>query len=108
MFKRSDDFDLLYNTHLVGHVNIAPAKLRKIFGEPDCGDDYKISGEYLFVSVDGDAVFSIYDWKSTSLYDGIDPSPAEFWASEYPHEFNIGGQDNKHLAAFRQFILSHL
>ena len=108
MFVRTDNFEILNGSSLIGYVNIAPAKLLDIFGEPEDGDDCKVSGEYVFaLEDDPDFGFTLYDWKSTSLYDGGDPTPEDFWASEYPYEFHIGGKSSKLLADFRAFILEN-
>jgi hypothetical protein len=81
-------------THLVGEVFVAPATLRAVFGEPKEADGYKVSGEYIFEGINGE-VFTVYDWKVTTLYDTYEddpaPTPAEFWASQVAHPFHIGG-----------------
>jgi hypothetical protein len=78
-------------TYLQATISVAPSTLVRAFGEPTTCDEYKVSGEYLFEDCDGN-VFTIYDWKSTSLYDDNLMSPSRFWAQDYECEINIGGK----------------
>ena len=79
-------------THLVGYIEAQPFVLVAVFGKPHESDGYKVSGEYVF-SNDRGEVFTLYDWKSTSLYFGPGaPTPEEFWESDVVHELNIGGK----------------
>lgn len=89
-------------TSLQGYVTVAPAMLVKLFGAPGPGDDYKVSGEYLFTDEFGH-VFTLYDWKHTSLYDDCTLSPKSFWASEVPYEFHIGAHVSD-VSMFAEFI----
>tara|TARA_A200000159_G_scaffold163425_1_gene189606 strand:- start:448 stop:768 length:321 start_codon:yes stop_codon:yes gene_type:complete len=78
-------------THRQSEVKIAPARLIEIFGQPVECDGYKVSGEYIFEGPDGQ-VFTLYDWKCTTLYDpyyGV--SPQDFWSQTIQRDFNIGG-----------------
>jgi hypothetical protein len=100
MFK----FDLGANingTSLVGYVDAVPATLVALFGAPQEGDAYKVSGEYAFSDDKGNA-FTLYDWKHTSLYGG-GPSPAEFWASAATYNFHIGAAGGD-WAAFKEWL----
>lgn len=60
-------------------IKVDPKKLIKALGSPIKGD-YKISGQWVF-KYEG-AVFCIYDWKETSLYDDSLPTPEDFWCSD--------------------------
>lgn len=74
-------------------IMIPPALLRQMFGEPLEADGYKASGEYIIKRNSDGKVFTLYDWKSTNLYDGYGPSPEEFWRDTTPRQFNIGSDD---------------
>lgn len=79
-------------THRQAVVDVAPASLVGIFGEPGEGDGYKVSGEYKFVDNEGN-VFTVYDYKATTLYDAEAWfRPSLLWASTEPFEFHIGAE----------------
>ncbi len=54
-------------THLVDEVQLPPAAVVRRFGPGEAGDGYKVSRRWVFRK--GHLVFTLYDWKSTSLYD---------------------------------------
>lgn len=56
---------------------------------PGLDRGYKVSKEWSFT--DGTNVFTVYDWKSTSLYSEICQKPEKLWASDEPYEFHVGG-----------------
>jgi hypothetical protein len=61
-----------------------------VFGHPRPGDGYKVSGEFVFADAAAE-VFTIYDWKATSLYFGsCAPTPEEFWTNDEPFDFSVG------------------
>jgi hypothetical protein len=100
MFQRDDAFR---GGSLQGHVRVSPAKLVEIFGQPDESDGYKVSGEFQFYNEETGEDFTLYDWKSTTLYDDYDgnpaPTPEAFWLSTAPYDFHIGGTGNCDLPA---------
>lgn len=80
-------------TSLKGYVKIAPSKLVELFGKPIECDGYKVSGEYIFEDKESGEVFTLYDWKSTSLYDNCGgPDPDTFWKSDEVYNFHVGGR----------------
>lgn len=90
MFKLNQDADI-NGTHRQSEVQVSPARLIEVFGQPIESDGYKVSGEYVFESEEGD-VFTLYDWKATTLYSpdyGV--APSEFWRQTCLRDFNIGG-----------------
>ena len=87
---REDEVEFVSTWGANKFLNVAPADLIKTFGEPDKSDGCKTSGEYLFITGEGARV-TLYDWKSTSLYDSDCESPEEFWESTDKRTFNIGG-----------------
>jgi hypothetical protein len=75
-------------TSLKGHITCEYAYIVKKFGQPLDGDDYKVSGEWHFTDDKGNA-FTLYDWKSTELYDSGLPSVEQFRAKKQA-TFNVG------------------
>ena len=81
-------------TFNVGSVVVSPAALHRAFGVPKVAStDPKVSREYAFLNEQG-IKLTIYDYKATSLYSPLLPSSTDFWASEEPFEFEIGGYCN--------------
>lgn len=66
-------------------------ELLALFGMPEESDGYKSSGDWIFESNKGD-VFTIYDWKSTNLYDPSLPSVDTFRRSPAVVTFSVGGR----------------
>jgi hypothetical protein len=90
-------------TCLVGNVVCRYKDLERAFGKPIEADGYKVSGEWVFISRDGKRVFTVYDWKMTSLYDEDYPSVDQFRSSDKRVMFNIGGEygtDSKEFEAW--------
>lgn len=70
---------------------IAPfSDLVVAFGEPQGFDDYKVSTQWVFESDDGE-VFTLYDYKVTSLYEPDYDSVDQFRARK-SYEWHIGGK----------------
>jgi hypothetical protein len=87
-FKLDPNADIA-NTSLVEHLEVAPIDVVRALGTPHRrADGYKVSGLYSFL---GDtATFTLYDWKSTSLYHQDLPSPLIFWNSRSKVSLSIG------------------
>ena len=78
-------------THRQSEIEVAPARLIEVFGQPIACDGYKVSGEYVFENQEGD-VFTLYDWKATTLYcPDYGVTPSDFWSQTCRRDFNIGG-----------------
>lgn len=95
-------------TSRMGDMMIAPADLVLAFGQPGESDGHKVSGEYTFHDEESGVVFTLYDWKSTSLYDSSGPSPDKFWSKTIPVPINIGGNHKGGVEEFKQMIKSHI
>jgi len=78
-------------TSLKTHITVSYPKLIELFGQPDEGCGYKVSGEFTFEASNGELV-TLYDWKSTSLYDGLSQSPQQL-RERTSVELNIGGNN---------------
>lgn len=90
-------------TSWASDIAIAPADVRRVFGPVRrVTDSYKVSACYSFT--DGDRVFTLYDWKSTSLYQDDLPAPLLFWNSHDKTTFSIGS-DHEEVADFRAWVL---
>ncbi len=105
MFKLSPTTDTIGTTEM-GEIEVAPALIVKRFGPPGAGDDYKVSGEYVFADQNGEP-FVVHDWKSTSLWDEDFPTPEELWASEEPEELSISSRDLE-TGEFERWFLEQL
>lgn len=105
MFKLNMNADAC-DTSLCGHVTTSYAKLAKLFGEAQMSDGYKVSGEWIFDDGNG-GVFTVYDWKSTRLYDDCYPSVADF-RKQRNVIFNIGGHMDSNCAYFQYWLLRKL
>ena len=90
-------------TCLVGEIQARYSHLEKLFGEPEEMDGYKVSGEWSFKDRTSGDVFTLYDWKSTDLYDEGLPPVEEFRSSTFIQQFNIGGKPDR-IAANEKFI----
>jgi len=103
--------ELSYKTSFKGEIDLIPSKLILTFGIPQIGRD-KVSGEYLFTSFEVSngckscGIFTLYDWKWTTLYDIDNPyTPEEFWELNKPITFNIGGHSKQYLNEFKKWIV---
>ena len=71
---------LANGTGYVDEIAIPPARVVRRFETGNSGDNYKVSRQWVFRK--GNLVFTLYDWKSTSLYDPGYWSPEELWQSD--------------------------
>ena len=90
-------------THLQGHITAVYSDLEEILGQPEECDGYKVSGEWTLTDSDGNVV-TLYDWKSTELYDDSLPSVRQFRRNPDEQEFNIGGHDRAAADNFRKTL----
>lgn len=88
--------------YLVGNYK----KIVEMFGEPIESDGYKVSAEWVFVSEKGDVV-TLYDWKSTNLYDDDLPSVEEFRELDQ-YKFHIGAKDKATALNFQDWFMAQL
>jgi hypothetical protein len=93
----------------VDDIVVPPARIVAEFGPapPSTSDPRKISGEYKFTDESG-RVFSLFDWKMTSLYDPNFPPPEYFWSREDDHVLEIGAAKGVDVFAFKEWLLSRL
>lgn len=88
-------------------IEVSPARVVEVFGPPPSrGDEYKTSGEYIFRDEAG-RVFTLSDWKATSLWDPSFPTPEQYWAGAEPDELTISAVDDD-VTAFKDWLLARL
>ena len=105
-------YKLNLEAHITGTCGITllelpPICLVELFGEPAESDGHKVSGVYIFTNDKGD-VFTVYDWKQTTLYHGEDSgcwTPEEFWHSEEPEFLYIGGKPGSNPSSFMKWLM---
>jgi hypothetical protein len=89
-FKLDPTADIA-GTSWAADIEVAPADVLRTFGPANRQTDpYKVSACYSFT--DGSRVFTLYDWKSTALYNRDLPSPLKFWNSHEQTTLSIGGR----------------
>ena len=76
-----------------GQIVTSYQVIESTFGPPIDGD-CKTSGIWLFENRETKEIFTLYDWKETSLYDQALPSVEEFRKSNCKLTFCIGGRTN--------------
>lgn len=101
-FKLDGDAEI-DGTSRKGEITTTYSKLAQLFGEAQESDGYKCSGQWVFVSGEGD-VFTVYDWKETELYDSGLPSVKKFRESKEPSTFNVGGRYGSDYVSFINWL----
>lgn len=103
-FRHRRDIDIA-GTALLTEVELTPRYLGLSYGPPGPGGGNRVSGIYTFVS-DAGEVFTVYDYKSTSLWDpqGGLPEPEVFWSSSDATTLSVGGHSGSDYLAFVQWL----
>ena len=104
-FKLNNDADSC-GTWLCGEVVANYSELAEVFGHAQMADGYKISGEWIFESEDGDIV-TLYDWKETCLYDSDYPSVSDF-RNSCGANFHIGANSKEVAKQFTVWLTAQL
>jgi hypothetical protein len=80
---------------LQGYLVIPFSRIVEVFGEPtSLGSGYgKVAFEWAITFADG-TVASIYDYKSSSLYNEENPTPEQMRASDFS-DWHIGGKSKR-------------
>ncbi len=92
-------------TEFFDEVQVVPASIIRRFGPGSDGDGYKVSRHWTFRR--GDLIFTLYDWKSTNLYDTGMWSPRSLWKCELPFDLHVGSKDpatGEEVAKFIDFL----
>tara|TARA_Y100000034_G_C6908961_1_gene422773 strand:+ start:209 stop:739 length:531 start_codon:yes stop_codon:yes gene_type:complete len=108
-FTLNNNIDLT-GTSFRDYYLCAPTDLFETFGEPALDDEYKVSLSYCFID-DADFVYTLYDWKATSLYSSGLEHPCDFRDSAYNYKFHIGtipehdgGPSQERINAFKLWL----
>ena len=104
MFTRIKDYYRSNGSSLQSGVTIVPSRVVDLFGSPDDSDGYKVSMEWLFEDEEGNVV-TLYDWKSTSLYEEGLPSPVSVINSVHPLHLHVGAHDYQTAVKFVDWLL---
>jgi len=91
-FRLTNDWNHAIGTSLKDYVTLRYKDIVQVFGEPTEVDEFKVSGEWIFINDETGECFTIYDWKSTNLYDPRAQSVDQFRSSSLPFKFNVGGK----------------
>src|SRR4051812_40030668 len=84
-----------------------PARVVQGFGPPPSRrDEHKTPGGHIFRHEAG-SVFTLSDWKATSLWDPSFPTPEHYWAGTEPDELTISAIDDD-VIAFKEWLLARL
>ena len=98
--------EFVSGTYKIGYIGFKPSYLVKKFGPPMHGDGFKVSGEYVFESEEGNPI-TVYDWKYTTLYDEDNEYTAVgFWMLDKEIRFNVGGKSTNDYHDFYKWIRS--
>jgi len=84
-----------------------PVGLVELFGEVADSDGYKVSRKHVFTNDRGE-VFTVYDWKQTTLYRGKNsgaPTPEEFWDTRELKFLRVGGRAGSNPRPFLKWLL---
>ncbi len=104
-YTKKADID---GTSQLATISLTPRYLKLAYGPPQKGDGLRVSGIYMFIS-DADEVFTLYDYKSTTLWDKDSnlPTPEEFWSSDTLIELSVGGKNDSDYKSFIEFLNKH-
>lgn len=105
MYKLNPNVDT-HGTDGLALFEFPPIGLVELFGDACDSDGYKVSRKHVFTSDRGD-VFTVYDWKQTTLYRGEDsgaPTPDEFWHSRELKILRVGGRIGSNPRPFLKWL----
>ena len=106
-FKQLEEYGPAGTGYHSVDIKATYAEVFAAFGEPLPGDDYKVSGEWAFIDDNGGS-YTIYDWKSTNLYEPENPTIPAFRASTTIHNFYIGAFNQRSAEVFAQWVFLKL
>ncbi len=105
MYKLNPHVDT-HGTDGLALFEFPPIGLVELFGDACDSDGYKVSRKHVFTSERGD-VFTVYDWKQTTLYRGENsgaPTPDEFWHSRELKILRVGGRAGSNPRPFLKWL----
>tara|TARA_R110000822_G_scaffold73771_10_gene177377 strand:+ start:1125 stop:2009 length:885 start_codon:yes stop_codon:yes gene_type:complete len=89
-------------TSLRGHYTASYKSLQNIFGEPEKGDEYKVTTEWIIRGPAGEPL-TIYDWKATAAFSADYPS-VQALRERTSHKWHIGGKNHDDAMKFIQWL----
>lgn len=92
-------------TSFQGYLDVPFSRIVEVFGDPDpeC-DSYKVAFQWRITFADG-TVATIYDYKSSSLYDEENPTPDQMRELNFS-DWHIGGKSDRAVALVREALTS--
>lgn len=103
-FELTNDWDHSNGSSLRGYAFLRYKDIVSVFGEPIEGDEFKVSGQWIFFNKETNECFTIYDWKSTDLYDHRLPSVKQFRSSNELFKFNVGSKSGADVQSFISWV----
>lgn len=97
MMQHNEKLDIV-GTYLIGYFRATYKELENVLGKPESGDEYKSSTEWRVEHLG--KVFTIYDWKTTNLYECYLNSVENFRQCEIPCLWHIGGHNAEFFDSF--------
>lgn len=93
----------LTGTSLQSYLDMPMSRIVAVFGEPKTDvDGYKVAFEWAITFADG-TIASIYDYKSSSLYDDDNPTPEAMRAADFSG-WHIGGKSKRAAELVREAL----
>ena len=86
-------------------VQVTPNQIKEVYGEGSESDGYKVAWEWIFEDEKGN-IFTVYNYKGTSLYDPELSSPEELQDTEM--EFHVGSNSPELEMAFVKLFIKSL
>jgi len=83
--------DAAAGTYLYAETMLVPAAVIRCFGDGDPGGECKVSRSWTFRK--GELIFTLYEWKSTNLYEPGMLTQEQLWSLEKPFPLHIGSRE---------------
>jgi hypothetical protein len=103
MLKLTNNISAIVDTFKMGDILLVYGDMIEAFGESVEWDNYKI-----FEDDETGAVFTVYDWKRTALYDPALPSVKELKSYSHSISFSIGSNRKGSLEEFKTLLTRHI
>lgn len=95
-------------TSLQAYIEAPYARLEQLFGKPTESDFDKVSGKWIFTDTGtGESVVTLYDYKSTELYNSNYPTVEEFRALP-SYEWHVGAKNAETADRFVRWLTEQL
>lgn len=98
---RHDNNINISGTSLMGEIDCSYALLKRLFGEPCEGDEYKIDAQWCLKFPCG-TIATIYNYKTGKNYNG-----REGQATSRIRDWHIGGHSEKAVELVKDYIITN-